>query len=269
MKKNNWLVRHLITGAAVIAGILVLSIIVLKIITRHNQELAVPDFKGMTIYEATSIATQHALRLEVSDSVFLPRMRRGEIFRQNPIAGSNVKKNRRILLTINSLQPRRVKMPLVTGYSLRQAKAELTSRQLKLGRLLYTRDMATNNVLGQLHKGKEIAAGTLIEAESIIDLRVGVNPYDDRTSVPDLTGYALPLAKDILTDNSLNTGRIRYDRSIRTYNDSISGFVIYQEPSYTDSLAFPRGTEVNLTISTDKEKLKEISEEKNQTKPLQ
>jgi beta-lactam-binding protein with PASTA domain len=269
MKKNNWIVRHLVTGAAVVAGILVLSIIVLKIITRHNQELAVPDFTGMTLHEAKSIAEENSLRLEVSDSVFLPRMRRGEIFRQNPAANSSVKKNRRILLTINSLQPRRVKMPLVTGYSLRQAKAELTSRQLKLGKLLYTRDMATNNVLGQLHDGREIPAGTLIEAESVIDLRVGVSPDDDRTSIPDLTGYALPIAKDILTDNSLNTGRIRYDNSIKTYNDSISGYVIKQDPSFTDSLAYPRGTDVSLTISTDKEKLREISEAKKENHPPQ
>src|SRR3989339_593585 len=98
MKKDNWIIKNLILAATVTVAILILTILFLKFITRHNQELEVPDFSGMSIADAQSLANRESLRLDVTDSVFLPRMGRGVIFRQNPTPGSLVKKNRRILL---------------------------------------------------------------------------------------------------------------------------------------------------------------------------
>lgn len=258
MKRDNWILRNLLIGAAVVAGVVVLTIIALKIVTRHNQELVVPDLSGITVPKALELAKMSDLRLEVTDSVFIPRMGRGEIYRQNPVAGSHVKKNRRVLLTINSLQPKKVTMPWVTGFSLRQAKAELAARQLKVGKLIYVADIATNNVLAQLYQGREIPAGTQIVAESEIDLRVGMSSHNNTTSIPSLTGYSLITAKDILIDNSLNIGRLTYDSSVETYTDSLSSFVIKQTPSTTDSLYYSLGTRVDLTLSINKTKLEEV-----------
>ena len=238
-----------------VIAILLITIISLKIITRHNIELEVPDFSGMTVVEASRLAQERELRLEVTDSVFLPRIGRGEIFRQNPAAGSRVKKNRRVLLTINSIEPKRVSMPSVTGFSLRQAKAELATRQLNLKRLIYVEDMATNNVLGQLYRGREIEPGTLIESESEIDLKLGISPDNSMTSIPTVIGYSLLTAKDILTDNSLNIGRLSYDNSVESYSDSLTSFVIQQSINPTDSLQYILGTTIDLTLSIDKSKL--------------
>jgi len=255
MKKNNWILRNLLVGAAVVAGTIILIIIVLKVVTRHNQELKVPDLSGMTIPEALIVTNKNNLRLEVTDSVFIPRMGRGEVFRQNPVAGSYVKKNRRILLTINSIQPKKVVVPSVTGFSLRQAKAELAARQLKVGKLIYVEDIATNNVLSQLYEGREIPADSQIIAESEIDLRVGMSNNNNRTSIPSLIGYSLITAKDILIDNSLNIGRLNYDNSVATYTDSLSSFIVKQTPASSDSLSYPLGSRVDLMLSIDKSKL--------------
>lgn len=261
MKKMNWIVKNLLWGAIVIVAILILTILTLKIITRHNIELKVPDLSGMTVPEALKIANESSLRLEVTDSVFIPRMGRGEVYRQNPTAGSYVKKNRRVLLTINSLQPKKVAMPSVTGFSLRQAKAELAARQLKVGKLIYVQDIATNNVLSQLYQGREIPAGVQIVAESEIDLRVGMSNRNNTTSIPSLLGFSLTTAKDILIDNSLNIGRLKYDQSVKSYTDSLSSFVIKQTPTSTDTLTHSLGSRVDLLLSVDKVKLEEIKKE--------
>lgn len=258
MKRDNWIMRNLLIGAVVAAAILIFTIIILKVITRHNRELEVPDLSGMTVPDALLVAKKNSLRLEVTDSVFIPQIGRGEVFRQNPVAGSFVKKNRRILLTINSIQPKKVIVPSVTGFSLRQAKAELAARQLKVGRLIYIEDIATNNVLSQLYQGREIAAGTQIVAESEIDLRVGMSNRNNITSIPALIGYSLITAKDILIDNSLNIGRLNYDSSVKSYTDSLSSFVIKQSPFPTDTLSYPLGSRVDLFLSADKSKLEEI-----------
>ena len=147
-----------------ILGILVLGYIIiivfLRVITRHGQEFEVPDLYGMTLAEAAKATESLDLRLEVTDSVYIRGMERGAVSRQNPEAGSKVKKNRRILLVINSVIPRQSTMPSITGFSLRQARTELASNGLNVGKLIYVEDMATNNVLAQQYNGEDIAPGT-------------------------------------------------------------------------------------------------------------
>ena len=94
---------------------------------------------------------------------------RGNVREQNPKAGAEVKEGRRIQLVINAKTVQKVAVPNLIGYSARQAVAELNSRGLTLGQFIYVSDMATNNVLKQKYKGRDIASGTMVEAEAPID----------------------------------------------------------------------------------------------------
>jgi beta-lactam-binding protein with PASTA domain len=145
---------------------------------------------------------------------------------------------------------------------LRQAKAELASRQLRVGRLIYVSDMATNNVLGQRYNGKSVVPGTMIETESEIDLEVGISSDAERTFVPDVTALPVATARDILIDNSLNISRLKYDSSVKNYSDSISGFVISQNPEPSQSTPRSLGSSVQLTISVDKNLIDSIKNRK-------
>ena len=257
MKKDHWILKLLLKGGLAVIAVVILSIILLKVITRHNKELSVPDFSGMSVPEAHKLANKHNLRLDVTDSVFLPRVARGAIFRQNPIAGTHVKKNRRILLTINSVEPKRVNMPSLIGYSFRQAKAELEARNLNVGKLIYADDIATNNVLAQLYKGRNIESGTPIETESYIDLELGLNSEQNMTHIPSVIGFSYLTARDIILDNSLNIGNLSFDDSVKSYSDTISSFVIKQFPEPSEFLETLYGSNINLTLSTDRSKMTE------------
>ncbi len=262
MKRDNFIAKNLLWAAITLIVILVASLLFLKIVTRHNQEIEVPNFSGMTLSSALKQAKERDLRLKVTDSVFLSGVGRGEIIRQNPAAGSKVKKNRRILLAINSVKPKQIAMPNVVGFSLRQAKAELAAKQLRVGQLTYVEDMATNNVLSQRYKGRYITSGTMIETESEIDLELGMSSDNNLTSIPYLAGFSLVIAKDIITDNSLNVGRLIFDETVKSYADTLSSFVIRQLPEPTESLTYLLGSKVNLYLSTDKTKLEPIIREK-------
>ena len=168
--KNNWFVKHIILSGSAMLVVLFVLFTLLKFVTRHNQEFEVPSFINMEVRDAEELARIHDLRLEVTDSVYINRMSPGAIFKQNPDAGGKVKKNRRILLTINAKMPKMVTMPSTVGYSLRQAQSELVSSQLVLGKLTYVDDIATNNVLEQLYKGRPVEPGTKLPSESVIDL---------------------------------------------------------------------------------------------------
>ena len=242
-------------GGAALVVVIFLSILFLKVITRHNKELAVPDFSGLSIAEAQKVANKSNLRLEVTDSVFLPRAARGVIFRQNPTAGTHVKKNRRILLTINSIEPKMIAMPSLTGLSFRQAKAELQARNLNVGKLIYAEDIATNNVLSQIYKGRIIAPGAKIETESYIDLELGLNDQQNMTAIPSVVGVSYLTARDIILDNSLNIGNLSFDASVKTYTDTISSFVVKQFPEPSGNLDTMYGSNINLTLSADRSKI--------------
>ncbi len=251
---RHWFMMELYKAVVVVLVLLLVASIFLKILTRHSNELEVPDFSGMTMREAQKAANRADLRLEVTDSVFLPKMGRGVIFRQNPHSGSKVKKNRRILLTINSLAPKQVTMPSVIGYSLRQAKAELVAKQLTVGKLIYVSDMATNNVLSQMYNGRFIAYGSKVESGSEIDLELG-NSGGENTFIPEIVGLSFITAKDILIDNSLNLGKLTYDETVKTYADTLSCFVIKQNPEPTNRSSYSLGSRVDLLLSTDINKI--------------
>ena len=253
---KHWLLKNIIAIAICISVLLFLLFTVLKFATRHNQELTVPSFTGMSVEAARTLAAKSELRVDVTDSVYIPKMERGDIYKQNPKAGEKVKKNRRILLTINTVTPRTVLMPSLVGFSLRQARAELASQQLRIGKLTYRPDMATDNVLQQKYKGRNIDPGAKIEPESEIELVLGLSQDDNQTYIPDLLGLQLLSAKDMIFDNSLNVGRVIFDESVKTYSDSISAYIYRQNPVPSSEESVNRGSKVTIYLTKDTEKIK-------------
>ena len=243
----NWFTKHIYMAVGTVAVVVFCLFWMLDFITRHNQELEVPTFMGLSVEEAQTIADANSLRLEVTDSVHIPRMTPGAIYKQNPQVGSKVKKNRRILLTINAKSPKMVKMPSLVGYSLRQAQSELASSQLKIGKLIYEPDLATNNVLEQLYEGRPIVPGKEIPSESIIDLKLGLNAVDSVAMIPDA------IIKDYLIDNSLNLGDVYFDNTVENMHDSLAAFAYRQELVLPKNDSVPRfGTAVTLYFTLDK-----------------
>lgn len=262
---NNWIVKNLLIAFAIVVALLFGSMIFLNVFTKHNQELSVPDLANMTVAQAEIVAAEAGMRVEVTDSAFVKRMKRGAVYRQNPVPGSKVKYGRRISLTINAVNPRQITMPDLIGYSTRQAKAEILSRGLVLGRLIYEKDMATNNVLHQLHDGKEIEPGSMVESEAVIDLVVGLNSRDNVTFIPYLAGLRNLSAVEAVHDHSLNLGTLRFDDTVKDYEDSLNAVVFKQVPEACDSIPVQMGEEVSLYLTLDHSKIPviEVVEDKD------
>lgn len=255
---SNWIVRNLILAVLFVVVVLVAANILLSVGTQHNKEIAVPDFTNMTFEEASYNAGRIGLKVEITDSVYVRRMKKGAVFAQFPKGGSKVKKGRTIQLTTNAKTAKEVTMPLLVGYSMRQAKAELSSRGLNLGRLIYVNDIATNNVLKQFFNSREIAAGSQVESGSVIDLMVGLNSEDNRTYAPDVKGLKYLRAVDAVHDNSLNIGKLNFDKEVRTYSDSLNAVVYKQSPSISGG-PLTMGATVSLWLTTDEGKIAELS----------
>ena len=260
------LVRNLVIAAALVVVMIVGAMIFLNVVTQHNKEISVPDFSNMTVVEAEHAADQAGVRVEVKDSVFVKRMKRGAVYRQNPVAGAKVKNGRRVVLTINAVNAKKVTMPNLVGLSLRQAKAELMSRGLVLNRLVYVQDMATNNVLKQIRGTREIEPGTMIDSESKIDLVLGLNDLDNTTYVPDVTGLKNLSAVEAMYDHSLNIKDLKFDETVKDYDDSLNAMVYRQMPEPSDSVSVAMGDEVMLYLTLDAARIpvKTIEEVENE-----
>lgn len=247
---SNWIVKNILLAAAAVLLLVFAANFLLGRITNHNKVITVPDMTNMTVPEARRTAANRGLRAMVSDSVFVRRMQKGAVYSQNPKPGANVKKGRRIRLTINAMNSKKVTMPNLVGYSMRQAKAALLSRGLVLGRLIYVDDIATNNVLRQLYDNRQVAPGEMVESGAEIDLVVGLNSEDRMSFVPDVVGMKMMRSVDAIHDNSLNVKKLVFEKSIRTYADSLNAIVKKQTPA-ASSLPVLMGSEVTLYLGPD------------------
>ena len=250
---NNWIVRNLLLAVAFVAVVVILASVLLSVGTQHNKEIEVPDFTNMTWTEAKHAASEAGVRIIQADSVYVRRLRPGVVYLQTPGAGEHVKRGRRIRLTTNTTVPKEVIMPSLVGYSMRQAKAELARTGLSLGRLIYTRDIATNSVLRQQRGGVDIKAGTPLASGTTINLVLGLNPNDNMTYVPKLIGKQYLPAVDQTLESSLNVGRLHFDETVKTYADSVSAVVYQQRPSGSEKVRM--GSEVTMSLTNDLSKL--------------
>lgn len=253
---RHWAIKNLALGAAFVLLVVSVVSLFLSVFTQHNKEISVPDFTNFTVSEAEYVAEVRGVRVEVGDSLYVRRLKPGVVCSQNPKPGDKVKKGRRILLTVNTIQPKKVSMPSLTGFSLRQAKAELTRNGLLLGKIIYIEDIATNNVLRQTYRGSDIHPGTLITSGSTVNLVVGLSPEENKTFVPSLIGRQYQRAIDKIQDNSLNVGKVRFDETVRSYSDSVNAVVVRQSPEVSEE-AVTMGTEVTIYLSAAKEEEEE------------
>ena len=252
----NRITANVFAGIVLIFALVLGTRVMLDKVTRHNHEITVPDLTNMSLDEAAKVVSANRMKLEVIDSVYVRRMGKGLIYRQNPKAGSKVKEGRRILLTINAVNAKEVMMPNLIGYSMRQAKAEILSKGLQIGRLEYVSDIATNNVLKQLYDGAEIAPGTMIESESRIDLVLGLNN-------PVVTGMKFRNAVEAIHDNSLNVKDIVFDETVTDYSDSLNAVVYRLDPDYGETPLL-MGMDISLYLTTDISKVP-VPEEEEET----
>jgi beta-lactam-binding protein with PASTA domain len=251
---GNWIVRNLLAAVALILVLTLGASILLNIITRHNRTVLVPDFTNMSVQEAEQAASDGHLHVKVIDSVFVRKLAAGVVYRQSPKAGAEVKRGRSIFLTINSIVPRMATMPNLVGYSYLEAKAELNNRGLNLGKLRYVNDIATNSVLEQKYRGRDIRPGERIVSGSDIDLVLGLSREDSTTRVPNVIGMKYIRAVDAIHDRYLNTGRLHFDPEITSYRDSVNAFVYKQDAAGTSKTL---GSQVNLYFTLDEKKLPE------------
>lgn len=205
----DWFNEHIIIKNLVLMGCAVVIFgvvmnIVLGIATQHNKHKIVPDFAGMTLDEARHAGRGGDLLIEVNDSVYRADAAPGAILSQLPEAGSEVKSGRRVLVMTNAREPMMVRIPVVTGVSLRQATNDLRTAGFVVKELIFRSDLATDYVLETRHGAQRVARGGNVEAAQGAGITLIVGTNGEAAAVPKVAGMSVSEARWTLWAAGLN-----------------------------------------------------------------
>jgi beta-lactam-binding protein with PASTA domain len=213
--------------------------------TNHGESITVPDLTGMRFDELESFLSEHELRFELDDSTFSEEYPPLTVLRQFPKAGSTVKENRIIYVSVNQVTPPSVPLPDLVEGSRINAEAVLKSNQLKRGRIHLQASPFLNMVIEMRYQGHKAEPGQRVPKGSVIDLVVGDGRGPSDMILGDLLGDSYEHALFKLEGWNLHLGRVEIPDDVDT--TGVMPYVWKQYPPSGDSVRV--GDPIDLWIA--------------------
>ena len=142
--------------------------------TRHGEFIVVPDLEHVSLSKAQELLEKSHLRYEVRDSTaYNKEYPPYTVMKQTPEANEKVKKDRKIYLSINPTNFRKIDLPNIIRRPIKEVRPNLASLNIKIGRVTYVNYIRKDAVLRAFYKGKEIKPGDKILENSSIDFECG------------------------------------------------------------------------------------------------
>ena len=160
--------------AVFLCFLLVALLIFLNVFTRNNQSIEVPNIIGKSVIEFDKKFSEMNLKYMIIDTAnFNPNYNIGSVLDQQPSAGAKVKEGRMVYLTLNSSDFKEVKLPKITGLTLRQARNVIESLGFVFGDIEYVDDIAYNVVISVSSESVQLVEGDFLKKTSTIDFKLG------------------------------------------------------------------------------------------------
>lgn len=243
-------------GIAVLIAtlLLIVTLFSLNRMTRHGEQIEVPNLIGLYEEEARVFLEQKGISLEVIDSVQVRDHKPREIVEQNPAPHTFVKKGRRIYITVNARNQRMLPVPDLKDVSFRQAKAMLESVGFEVESVRYVPSEFPGLVQGICFNGATVEAGTRLPDGTKVVLVVGQSDEgSEMIQVPSFLTLSYAEAQRVLADAGFVLGAVVNDETITMEDDLNATFVWRQEPMSEEWM--PKGKRVDLWLTKDVEKL--------------
>ncbi|MCB0786633.1 MAG: PASTA domain-containing protein [Flavobacteriales bacterium] len=223
----------------------------LRSYTRHNTHVRVPELSGLTLEEAREKLGRRKLFHEVIDSVHSAERPKGTVVEQDPLAGSEVKPDRKVYLVMNAMQPQMIDMPDLVDMSKRQAISVLEILGLRVAELRYEPDPCVDCVIEQLHNEQPIVADTKVRKGEAIVLVLGSGESGERVPIPDLRGLTRGEVQAVVNMASLNMGVVVECRGCNTPEDSAFARVYRQTPQPRENDRVALGGLIDVWLTAD------------------
>lgn len=231
-----------VPGLTILGVIILLGIADLIILPWYvsSDEIVVPDLVGKDKDEAVEILEDLGLNPILQEPRFDERFKKDKVIYSNPRPGVKVKDNRRVYLSISEGKPQ-IRMPLLTGKTLRDAQVTIERLGLVLGTAEETRsELPANTVIEQ-----QFSEGRPLSKGAAVNLKVSIGPEVGMIRVPSLLGKSLKEAEGILRTHSLKFGQRIYISSPNLLPNTI----IDQFPGEDKLVSYGDSVDVTITQS--------------------
>ena len=242
---GGYILKHILIAIAILVTLSWVTLYLVDIYTEHGKFEEVPDLNGMFVEEATMMAENHNLYIEIIDSVYVKGKKPGSIIEQTPAAGAHSKSNRPIYVVVNSGQKRQIALPDVNDISVRQAESMLKSLGINIDSISYIPSEYKDLVLEVKYRGQTISAGTKLTEGSYITLIAGSGESGEDVVVPSLKGKDIETARNEAIEASMVIGAIDFDVAPRGREKE---YFIYRQSPAAGKLV-PAGTRIDYWLS--------------------
>ena len=230
----------------------------LRSYTHHGEQLELPDYVGQNIDEIADRVSDDGFRITVLDSVYLVGKPGHMIIQQNPPAGSKVKENRNVYVTITKTTADLIaldRLPILYGKDFRRKQrelyqsfeinAEIAGKRFDPGE--------PNHILEVRYEGEVIsnASGRKkdIQISKGATLQMIVSEREGgELAIPDLVCKTFAEARFIIENSKLTLGEVITDGQIGVVD---SAYVTGQVPDPGEGIMY-MGDEIRLSISRNK-----------------
>ena len=225
----------------ILALLLIFNTILMPWYVKQASLVQVPSVSGLSFLDARKVLEDAGLDVKQGDIKYDETKPIGIVLDQNPMTGEQVKKGRRVYLTLCGGE-QLIEVPKLVGKTERDARFTLVQRNLQAGEIVrkFTTEQPEDVVVQQI-----IQPGSKVKKSTKIDLIISNGQLLGDIYIPDVMGKKLNDAKKIIEERKLKLGKVTYQPS-----DLEPGTVIDQYPKKEKSAK--ENTPVDLFIAKKK-----------------
>jgi eukaryotic-like serine/threonine-protein kinase len=238
------LIRIGIGAGTFLAGFLTLlfivNVFVMPAWTRKGSETEVPIVIDLSLQAAETRLKDADLSVITGGEEYDPKRPKGTVIIQVPDGGTIVKTGRRVVLTL-SKGSASATVPVLEGFTLREARLLLEKEGLRQGSITwYTDETRPDGVI----IGSLPPAGTVMKLNADVQLIVNRVESEMLVKVPDFSGLDLDKAKSLAEENYLLIGDLNYTTDESLLPETV---VAQSVPAGQD---VKKWTAINLTVTS-------------------
>jgi beta-lactam-binding protein with PASTA domain len=233
---------------------LVVDAVIMPAYTRHDVSIRVPKVENQSFEEAKTLMQERGLQVQRQVGRYNPNVERGVVVDQTPLPDAKVKPGRRVYLTVNAGELPTLKLPDLTGMSVREAKNRLSSLDLEVGTV--QEDPIPSPYANTITK-QDPAAGDSLKEGKTVDLWYSTGLGAENVEVPNVVGYTVADARDFLLRNELRSVVVDTDLSADETPsqdvdvDSLEQEIYVRRQGHAPGDSVRAGTEVRLFTTSD------------------
>lgn len=243
---------------ATVSLFLVLTFWWINCYTKHGESLHIHDYVGMDLDDAIEKAGASSFEIVINDSTFIPGQKPNMILTQNPKPQSQVKKNRKVYVSVTKKVAELIALPNLRGgnddYDNFSKKCKRKYIETEISKEVFSNKLDPYTILevyyegeeitDQLNDGFEIPKGSTVQC--VITKRGG-----GTVPVPELVCKKYDEANFLVGNFNLNIGSIIKDNTVT--NES-TAYVWRQVPRYSPSGKMRVGEQIDIYLTQFKPK---------------